>query len=255
MNPFDRMRYCYSGKVIFVWNQKDVLQKILISDTFANKNMQQFSHVIFDLDGTLTDPRQGISKAIGYALSKMSIEGFDGEVPDGFIGPPLQQSFKELYSLNERNTGLAIEYFREYYSSKGLFENQPYPGIPELMEELHLAGKQLFIATSKLEMFALRIAAHFGFDRYVSGIKGADYKGEHATKTVIISNLLEMQRLVPSEKIVMVGDTVFDIVGGKMNGLTTTAVLYGFGKPEELQTAEPDFWSETVDDLYEILMA
>ncbi len=216
--------------------------------------MNTFSHIIFDLDGTLTDPRQGIGNSIRYALEKMNIEGFDGEVPDSFIGPPLQQSFKELYALNDRNTELAVEYFREYYSTKGLFENHPYPGILELLEELHFSGKQLFIATSKLEKFALQIAAHFGFDRYITQLKGADYKGEHATKTTIIAGLLEIQQLAPSEQIVMIGDTMFDIVGGNLNGLSTIAVMYGFGKPEELQTAEPDLWAETVDDLYELLM-
>lgn len=216
--------------------------------------MQKFSHIIFDLDGTLTDPRQGIGNALSYSLEKMNIEGFDGVVPDSFIGPPLQQSFKELFGMNERNTGLAIEYFREYYSSKGLFENHPFPGISELLEELHFSGKQLFIATSKLETFAVQIAAHFGFDKYIRQIKGADYKGEYASKTSIISSLMKMQQLTPSENIAMVGDTVFDVVGGNQNGLTTIAVLYGFGTPEDLQTAEPDHWSETVDDLYEILM-
>ncbi len=215
--------------------------------------MSAFSHIIFDLDGTLTDPRQGIGNSIRYALEKMNIEGFDGEVPDSFIGPPLQQSFKELFGLNDRNTELAVEYFREYYSTNGLFENHPYPGISELLEELHFSGKQLFIATSKLEKFALQIATHFGFDRYITQLKGADYKGDHATKTTIISGLLKVQKLVPSEQIVMIGDTVFDIVGGNQNGLSTIAVMYGFGKPEELQTAEPDLWAETVDDLYDLL--
>lgn len=216
--------------------------------------MQKFSHIIFDLDGTLTDPRQGIGNSISYALEKMSIEGFDGVVPDSFIGPPLQQSFRELFGMNERNTNLAIEYFREYYSSKGLFENHPFPGITELLEELHLSGRKLFIATSKLEPYAVQIAEHFGFDKYITQIKGADYKGEYASKTTIISGLLKTQQLSPSENIAMVGDTVFDVVGGNQNGLTTVAVMYGFGKPEHLQTAEPDLWSETVDDLYEILM-
>lgn len=216
--------------------------------------MSQFSHIIFDLDGTLSDPRQGICNAVSYALEKMNISGFDGFLPDSFIGPPLQQSFKELFNLDKQNTDLAIEYFREYYSDRGLFENNPYPGITELLEKLHFAGIQMFIATSKLERFALQIAAHFGFDKYITRLKGADYNGVHATKTTIISGLLEMQKLAQSEKIVMVGDTVFDIVGGNQNGLSTVAVMYGFGKPEELQTAGPDFWAETVDDLFDILL-
>lgn len=217
--------------------------------------MLQFTHIIFDLDGTLCDPRQGISNAVSYTLQKMNIEGFDGEVPDSFIGPPLQQSFSELFGLNERNTNQAVEYFREYYSVRGLFENHPYPGIPELLEQLHLSGKQLFIATSKLEKYAVQIAAHFGFNKFITHIKGADYKGEHATKTTIIANLLESQQLAPSGNFVMVGDTVFDIVGGKQNGITTVAVMYGFGKPDVLQTAEPDYWAETVDDLADLLLS
>src|SRR5690606_10307545 len=153
---------------------------------------------------------------------------------DVFIGPPLQQSFKELFGLNESDTELAIEHFREYYSTKGLYENNPYPGIPDLLEELALSGKQLFIATSKLEKFALQIADHFGIDQYISQIKGADYKGDNDTKTTIISDLIQTMQITPSKNIAMVGDTVFDVVGGKQNGLTTIAVKYGFGSVDAL---------------------
>ena len=217
--------------------------------------MSRFNHIIFDLDGTLTDSRKGIGSSISYALQKLSIDGFDGTVPDSFIGPPLQQSFREVFQLDEKHTKLAVEYFREYYSAKGLFENQPFPGILEMLEQLYQEGKNLYIATSKLEIYALRIAEYFGFDKYISQIKGADYKGEYASKTTIISNVLNMQKLEPSEKIAMVGDTVFDIVGGHQNSLTTIAVMYGFGKYEDLQSSSPDLWAETVDDLYEVLTA
>jgi|SRR5690554_2462826 len=215
--------------------------------------MKQFEHIIFDLDGTLTDSRQGIGNSISYALQKLNIEGFDGVVPDSFIGPPLQQCFREVFHLNDRNTELAVEYFREYYSAKGLYENHPYPGILEMLEQLYTIGKHLYIATSKLEHYAIKIAEHFGFDKYITQIKGADYKGEYASKTTIISTVLNMQKLTPGKNIAMVGDTVFDIVGGNQNGLSTIAVMYGFGKPEDLQSAGPDYCAETVDDLYEIL--
>jgi len=181
--------------------------------------MKNFSHIIFDLDGTLTDNTRGIAASVKYALNKMQINGFDGTLPDGFIGPPLQHGFKKLFGLNDRNTQLAVEYFREYYSVHGLFENDPYPGVSEMLEALHFAGKKLFIATSKLEKFAAQICAHFGFDKYIVQLKGADYKGDHATKTTIISQLLEAQQLVPSKKIAMVGDTVFDMEGGKETDL------------------------------------
>jgi phosphoglycolate phosphatase len=122
-----------------------------------------------------------------------------------------------------------------------------------MLEELHFAGKELFIATSKLEKFAVQICEHFGFDKYILQLKGADYKGDYATKTNIISHLLKSRQLAPSKNIAMVGDTIFDIEGGMVNGLITLAVTYGFGKKEELQKAGPDFWAESVEELYQIL--
>lgn len=217
--------------------------------------MNNFSHIIFDLDGTLTDNTRGIAASVKYALDKMQVNGFDGILPEGFIGPPLQHGFKTLFGLNERNTQLAVEYFREYYSVHGLFENDPYPGVAEMLEELYFSGKQLFIATSKLEQFAEQISEHFGFNKYIVQLKGADYKGDFATKATIISHLLKSQQLAPSKNIAMVGDTVFDMEGGKENGLTTVAVSYGFGKREELQRSNPDFWADDVEELFQILSA
>lgn len=216
--------------------------------------MSNFTHILFDLDGTLTDNTRGIGRSIKYALDKMQIDGFNGMVPEGFIGPPLQQGFKNLFGLNERNTQLAVEYFREYYSVHGLLENDPYPGIFELLEELHFAGKKMYIATSKLEKFALEISAHFGFDKYIVQLKGADYKGKHATKATIILHLLESRQLPPSKDIVMIGDTLFDIEGGKENGLSTIAVTYGFGEKEVLEKAEPNYLVEDLEELYEVLI-
>ena len=211
--------------------------------------MNHFSHIIFDLDGTLTDNTRGIACSIRYALEKMKIDGFNGVIPDGFIGPPLQQGMKNLFGLNDRDTQLAVEYFREYYSVHGLFENDPYPGVSGMLETLHFSGKKLFVATSKLEKFARQIIEYFGFDRYIVQLKGADYKGENATKGTIISHLLESEKLRPSKQIAMVGDTVFDIEGGRENGLTTVAVTYGFGKAGELRNARPDILAESVEEL------
>lgn len=213
-----------------------------------------FSHIIFDLDGTLTDNTQGIKNSVRYALQKMHYKPIPKEIPDGFIGPPLQWGFKNLFEMNERNTELAVEYFREYYGENGWYENVPYPGISEMLEELSFTGKQLFVATSKLEKFALKIINHFEFDKYIIQLKGADYGGTKATKATIISELMNSRQLVPSKKIAMIGDTLFDIEGGKENGLSTIAVNYGFGKEEELKAANPDYFVEDVEELYEILM-
>jgi len=111
----------------------------------------------------------------------------------------------------------------------------------------------MYIATSKLEKFAIQIMEHFEMDKYIIQLKGADYNGEKATKTQIITDLLQMQQLTPSREIVMIGDTLFDIEGGQQNGLSTIAVAYGFGKEEELKAAQPDFYAEDVDELYELL--
>jgi len=215
--------------------------------------MPQFLHIIFDLDGTLTDNTQGISNSVKYALQQMHIDGYSDEILKQFIGPPLQWGFSNLFGMNERNTKLAVEYFREYYGENGWHENEPYDGIIEMIAELGSLGKKMYIATSKLERYALKISEHFEFDKYIIQLNGADYSGEKANKSMIIANLLESQQLSPSNKIVMIGDTVFDIEGGKENGLATIAVGYGFGDKMELENAKPDFFAEDVDELYDIL--
>ena len=215
--------------------------------------MSRFTHLIFDLDGTLTDNTKGIQNSLKYALKKIQINNFREEFLEQFIGPPLQWGFRNLFGMNERNTQLAVEYFREYFGEKGLYENEPYPGIHELLEDLYFDGVKMYIATSKLEKYALQIMEYFEFDKYIIQLKGADYGGNKATKTEIISDLISLYKINPSEKIAMIGDTVFDIEGGNQNGLTTIAVTYGFGKKEDLHNSAPDYVAESVDELYSIL--
>ena len=215
--------------------------------------MSKFTHIIFDLDGTLTDNTQGISNSIKYALKQMQIDGYSDSILDQFIGPPLQLGFKNVFGMNDKTIEMAIGYFREYYRENGWSENIPYPGVSEMLEALQLAGIKMYIATAKYEKFAQKIIEYFEFDKYIIQLNGADYSGRKAIKSAIISNLLETQQLEPSTEIVMVGDTVYDIAGGKENGLSTIAVKYGFGKVPDLQKAEPDFWAESVEELFEIL--
>jgi phosphoglycolate phosphatase len=215
--------------------------------------MSQFTHIIFDLDGTLTDNTRGISNSVKYALKQMHIDSYSEELLQQFIGPPLQWGFSNLFGLNEQNTKLAVEYFREYYGENGWHENEPYEGVFEMMAELDRLGKKMYIATSKLEKYALKIIHHFEFDKYIIQLKGIDYGGKQS-KSDLISDLIQMHRIIPSENVVMIGDTVFDIEGGKENGLSTIAVGYGFGKREELEKSNPDYFAEDVDELCEILM-
>ena len=215
--------------------------------------MAQFTHIIFDLDGTLTDNTQDIINSLKYSLDKMHIDEYPENLLAGFIGPPLQWGFSQLFGLNERDTKLAVEYFREYYGENGWHQNVPYDGVLEMIAELDHLGKKMYIATSKLEKFAVQIIRYFEMDKYILQLKGADYHAKKATKTQIISDILTARQLVPSEKTVMVGDTVYDIEGGKEMGLSTVAVGYGFGKEDELKDASPDFFAADVDELFEIL--
>ncbi len=215
--------------------------------------MAKFTHIIFDLDGTLTDNTQGIGNSLKYALEQMQIEDVPKDILKQFIGPPLQWGFSTLFGMNERNTELAVSYFREYYSKKGYLENEPYAGVFEMLEELHAAGKKMYVATAKYEKYAQKIMEHFGFDRYIIQLFGADYGGRKASKTGIIGSVLEAHQLQPSPEIVMIGDTVYDMEGGKENGLATVAVTYGFGKEQDLIKAEPDFIVDSVEELFEVL--
>lgn len=215
--------------------------------------MAQFTHIIFDLDGTLTDNTQGIINSLKYSLHKMHIDDYPENLLDGFIGPPLQWGFSQLFGLNERDTKLAVEYFREYYGENGWHQNVPYDGVLEMMAELDRLGKRMYIATSKLEKYAVKIVEHFEMDKYIIRLKGADYHAKKATKTQIISDVLTTQQLAPSKEIAMVGDTVYDMAGGKENGLSTVAVAYGFGKEQELKAQHPDFFVEDVEELFGVL--
>ena len=216
--------------------------------------MAEFTHIIFDLDGTLADPRQGIRNSINYVMERMHIGSYSEELLDRFIGPSLQWGFSNIFGMNEKDTGQAVEYFREYFGEKGLYENEPYPGIHEMMESLKEAGKEMYIASSKLEKYVHTIVEHFGFDKYIAMVRGADHLGEKSSKKALISDILAIRELKHSKSIVIAGDTVFDIEGGKQNKISTIALGYGFGIKEELLAAEPDYYTESVEGLKRILL-
>jgi len=216
--------------------------------------MPNFTHILFDLDGTLTNPRLGIGNSIKYALRQMHIDGFSNEILEKFVGPPLQDGFKNLFGLNERNTQLAVEHFRTYFGEKGLYENEPYPGIPELLEELHLSGKKIYVVTSKLEKYSQMIIRHFGFDRYLDDLIGAEATGKHSGKGQLIEQLMERNRITASSSVVMIGDTHYDLIGARENEISSIAVGYGFGTAETLSNCNPDYMVDSVDELSEILI-
>lgn len=216
--------------------------------------MSDFTHIIFDLDGTLTDPRQGIRNSINYAMGKMHFGSYSEELLERFIGPSLQWGFSNIFDMNEKDTEQAVEYFREYFGEKGLYENEPYPGIYEMLENLKDAGKEMYIASSKLEKYVHTIIEHFGFDKYITMVRGADHLGEKSSKKILVSDILAIRELKHSKSIVIAGDTVFDVTGGKHNKISTIALGYGFGIKDELLDAEPDYYTESVKGLEKILL-
>ena len=213
-----------------------------------------FTHLLFDLDGTLTNPRLGIGNSLRYALRELKIDGYRPEILEQFIGPPLQVGFKSLFGLNERNTNLAVEHFRTYFGEKGLYENVPYGGISELLEELHLSGKRVYVVTSKLEKYAQMIIRHFEFDRYIDDLQGAEYTGNHSGKGQLIAQLMERNRILPASSVVMIGDTHYDITGATEQGISSIAVGYGFGTHQTLTACNPDYLVGSVDELSELLL-
>jgi phosphoglycolate phosphatase len=215
--------------------------------------MSQFTHILFDLDGTLTNPRLGIGNSLKYALRQMQMDGYSDEILEKFVGPPLQDNFKNLFGMNERNTALAVEHFRTYFGEKGLFENEPYQGISEMLEELHLSGKHIYVVTSKLEKYAKMIMRHFEFDRYIDDIQGAEASGKHSGKGQLIEQLMVRNHIPTSTSVVMVGDTHYDLIGARENEISSIAVGYGFGTTETLSNYNPDYLVDSVDELAELL--
>ena len=211
------------------------------------------SYLFFDLDGTLTDPGVGITNSVMCALRHYGIEETDRKKLYPFIGPPLVDSFEKYYGFSREKGLEAIDYFREYFAEKGIFENQLYEGIPEVLEKLVRKGYSLVLATSKPEPFALRILKHFSLDSYFSFVCGASMdEKQRSEKEEIIRYALEKSGADPA-KTFMIGDRKYDVLGGKSFGMKTVGVLYGYGSREELLSAQADFICETPEELLSVL--
>jgi phosphoglycolate phosphatase len=186
-------------------------------------------------------------------LTRMSIDMDSATIIDQMIGPPIQDGLKEVLDFDARQVELGISLFREYYSETGLYEGELYPGILELLEELQQLGTKLFVATSKKDLFVPAVLRHFELGRYVSDFEGSGDGGKH-TKAGLITRLMGRNQIIPSEKVVMVGDTKYDMVGGKANEIGTIAVGYGFGNSEELRALNPDYFAGDVEELCGLLV-
>ena len=207
--------------------------------------------ILFDLDGTLTDPGIGITNSVAHALAHWNIEVKDRAELYKFIGPPLSDSFMRYYGFSEEDAIQAIAVYREYFSVKGLYENEVYPGIPELLSALKAAGKTVVLATSKPEALSIEILNHFGLSPYFEIIAGAGMDGVRDKKSEVIAYLLEQIHCY--DGIVMVGDTKFDILGAAAHNIPAVGVSWGYGLREDMEAAGAAAIANTMDELYTIL--
>lgn len=208
--------------------------------------------VLFDLDGTLTDPGLGITNSIFYALERMGYPLPPRQALYKFIGPPLLKSFQQEYGMTEDQAMEAIRLFREYFSQTGILENQVYPGIPAVLAALRRDGAELVLATSKPQDYAERILAHFDLQQYFSHIAGATMDERRVEKHEVIAYAMEIFS-VDVSCAVMVGDREHDVMGARRNGLDCIGVLYGYGDAQELKNAGAMALAETPEALLSLL--
>ena len=212
-----------------------------------------YQYVLFDLDGTLTDPAAGIISSLRHALQKMGVDEEDEEKYRLFIGPPLKDSFRTMFTFNEEQVEEAIRLYREHHSVSGLYENKAIPGVREMLEALQAAGKKLYIATTKMTAFAEQILKHFELDKYFTLIIGGNPDGTRTAKKEIIAAILQTIPAEERRSAVKVGDRMFDLIGAKAHGLDTIAVTYGYGTEDELRAENPTYIVHFVAELAALL--
>lgn len=209
--------------------------------------------VLFDLDGTLTDPFVGITSCVQFALRHFGIDEPDRRVLTPYIGPPLRESFMTLHGLDEQQADEALRLYRVRFSDVGMFENRVYDGIPALLRRLREAGARLAVATSKPTVYSEKIVAHFALTDYFETVVGSELSGARVEKAEVIAEALRRLNAAPADTW-MVGDRRFDIEGAHKNGLRAVGVRYGYALPDELETVGADAIVGTVDELGDTLL-
>lgn len=210
-------------------------------------------YILFDLDGTITDPKIGITSSVAYALNKFDINVENLDNLCKFIGPPLKDSFMEYYNFSEEDAEQAILYYRERFQDKGIYENFLYENFEDMLIRLKNQGKTLLIATSKPTVFAERILEHFNLRQYFDFVGGSNFDGTRSNKSEVIFHVLKENSISDLSNAIMVGDRKHDIIGAKKAGLQSVGVLYGYGNYEELEAAGADYIVKTVEELSTLL--
>lgn len=209
-----------------------------------------YKAIFFDLDGTLTESGEGITKSVQYALEKLGKPEEDLDKLRVFIGPPLMEQFMKYADIDETEARKAVEYYRERYAVKGIFENQPYEGVENLLRELKGRGYILAVASSKPEYYVTKILDYFNLSSYFEVVVGSEMNGARTSKTEVIEEALKRLNMSDRRKeVLMIGDKEHDVLGAREAGLDCVAVGYGYGTKEELTAAQPLKIVASVDEL------
>ncbi|AFY31047.1 HAD family hydrolase [Calothrix sp. PCC 7507] len=212
------------------------------------------STILFDLDGTLSDPKSGITGCIRYALAELGYEVPDADELHWCIGPPIKDSFSWLLKTSDETLlEQAILLYRRRFSTVGLFENSLYPQIPEILKAIRFAGYKTFVATSKPQIYATQIIEYFGLSLLFDGVYGSEIDGTRSIKGDLIHHILLTENLSASS-VVMVGDRKYDIIGAKLHNVTTIGVTYGYGTKEELQAHGADLIANSPDEISKLII-
>jgi len=217
--------------------------------------LNNFQNILFDLDGTLTDPKEGIINSYLHSFGKLGIKEDNPESIKEYIGAPLQVCYKEKYGLNEQEIDMAITYYREYFAVKGAYENRLYEGIEELLNYLVHKKSKLYVVTNKATYYSEKIIRHFNIHSFFKKIFGSDMEKLSARgkeKHELIEDAIRIESLNPGNTI-MIGDRKFDIEGAKMHGIKSIAVTYGYGSRDELEKTQPDYIVSDPAELKELL--
>lgn len=217
------------------------------------ENLKHKKHILFDLDGTITDPKEGIVNSVLYSLEKLSIPFTeDKDSLTSFIGAPLVKEYMTRFGLNEDDANKALFYYREYYKDKGIFECKLFDGTKTLFEHLKNNGKKMYLATSKATPFAIDLLNHFEIASYFEFIGGSILDGSRTTKDEVIKYVMEENALTELDDIVMIGDKSFDSIGAHANNIECVGILYGYGTIEEHKENNADYIVESITDLIKL---
>ena len=216
--------------------------------------MSKYQYALFDLDGTLTDPGEGITRSVQYALAKFGINVENRRELFCFIGPPLHESFEVYYGFSRPDAMKAVDAYREYYAVKGIFENLVYDGISQTLAELQKNGVKICLATSKPELYAKQILEHFELDSYFTAVAGSKMDGTRTKKAEVVERALMLLGNPSVADCVMIGDREHDVLGGSAHGLDTVGVLFGYGDREELERAGATYIAATPAEIVKILI-